>query len=240
MSAGIINRIIDFSPIDGPGNRTVIFLQGCNLDCVYCHNPETIKSYRPESIPEDLQVMTAEKLISKIKPNFPYIKGITVSGGEPLLQAVFLQELFSLTKQHSLSNFIDSNASLPLLDKQDLLKVSDGFLLDIKAANEEDYLRITGKKWLQHPFRSLEFLYKQNLLYEVRTVILPGLISNSKNIRQIARRIVSLHPDIPYKLIRYRNHGVRDGDLNQEPGIDFMENLAQIAQAEGCSNIKII
>ncbi|MGM0419786.1 MAG: radical SAM protein [Bacillota bacterium] len=240
MTDGIINRIIDFSPIDGPGNRTVIFLQGCNLDCIYCHNPETIKCYKSENVPEDLKVMTAAQLISKIEPNFPYIKGITISGGEPLLQADFLQELFALTEQQGLTNFIDSNASLPLSDKQDLLRASDGFLLDLKAADTEDYIIITGKKWQQHPFLNLELLYEQNLLYEVRTVILPGLIDYQKNIQMIAKKIVSLHPGILYKLISYRDHGVRAGFSNQEPGHDFMGNLVQTAQAEGCTNIKIV
>ena len=168
----VVNRIIPFSSVDGPGNRTAIFLQGCNIDCKYCHNPETRKlcvqcgtcvkqclagalsvgadgkvTFDPEKCvqcdtcihvcPHDSSPrtceMTPEEVYARVKKQIPFIRGISVSGGECMLWPEFLTELFRLAKQDGLGTLIDSNGMIPFEDYPELMEVSDGVMLDIKA-----------------------------------------------------------------------------------------------------------
>ena len=100
---GYIHSIQSFSTLDGPGIRSVVFLKGCPLRCIYCHNPDTWTQ-------DGSQIMTAEKLVSKLKRFIPYIKngGITFSGGEPLLQADFVSECCNMLHKYNLSVAIDT------------------------------------------------------------------------------------------------------------------------------------
>ena len=102
----VVNKIIPFSAVDGPGNRTAIFLQGCNFNCQYCHNPETIGKKNPYT-----KLMTPEEVMAEVEKNIPFVRGITVSGGECTLQADFLKELFTLAKSRGLTTLVDSNGS---------------------------------------------------------------------------------------------------------------------------------
>ncbi|MFN2363491.1 MAG: radical SAM protein [Halarsenatibacteraceae bacterium] len=241
MAKAVINRWIDFSPIDGPGNRTVIFFQGCNLNCSYCHNPETIASYKDDDrIPDSMYLLTVDELIEKIKQNFSYISGITVSGGEPLLQLEFLKELFMKTKELGLTNFIDTNGTIPLGEKKDLLALTDGVMLDFKASNSDDLIEITGADRLEIIKENIVFLNDLELLYEIRTVITGGLIVSQENVAEIAEFIAEIDPTINYKLIAYRNHGVRSGGDIREPSAEEMNRLKNIAEAKKCNNIQII
>ena len=99
---GVINKIIPFSNVDGPGNRLSIFFQGCNYDCIYCHNPETIEIFNENSkqnISENITIMSIEDVLKEIEEVVNFISGITVSGGECTLQWKFLTELFKKVKE---------------------------------------------------------------------------------------------------------------------------------------------
>ena len=168
----VVNRIIPFSSVDGPGNRTAIFLQGCNINCKYCHNPETRKmcvqcgtcvkncpagalsmgtdgkvKFDPakcvqcdtcihvcpnDSSPRTCE-MTPEEVYERVKKQIPFIRGISVSGGECMLQPEFLTELFRLAKKDGLGTLIDSNGMVPFENYPELMEVADGVMLDIKA-----------------------------------------------------------------------------------------------------------
>lgn len=241
MQKAVINKWIDFSPIDGPGNRTVIFFQGCNLNCSYCHNPETIKVYNEGNlIPAPIYLLTVDQLIEKIEQNFSYISGITVSGGEPLLQLEFLKDLFMKTRELGLTNFIDTNGTVSLGDQKDLLELTDGVMLDFKASNNNDLIEITGADRLEIIKENISLLNDLGLLYEIRTVITEGLIDFQKNVTEIAGFIAKIDPEISYKLIAYRNHGVRSGGDIGQPSVEEMKNLKNLARSKGCTNIQII
>lgn len=241
MQKAVINRWIDFSPIDGPGNRTAIFFQGCNLNCSYCHNPETIEIYCDgKSIPESMYLLTVNELIEKIKQNFSYISGITVSGGEPLLQIKFLKELFFKTKELGLTNFIDTNGTIPLVNQKELLELTDGVMIDFKACNNGDLVEATGSDKLEIIKENIVCLNDLGLLHEIRTVIAKNLIDYEKNVVEIADFIVGIDPEIKYKLIAYRDHGVKNGDDILEPSAEEMNNLAKLARSKGCNNIQIV
>ena len=236
----VINRWLDFSPIDGPGNRTVIFFQGCNLNCSYCHNPETIKIYGDNKVPESLYLLTVDQLIEKIEHNFSYVSGITVSGGEPLLQREFLKELFSRTKEFGLTNFIDTSGTVPLFRQKELLALTDGVMIDFKAGNNSDLIKVTGSEKLEIIKENIILLNELELLHEVRTIIAQGLIDYKKSIAEIAGFIAEIDLEIKFKLIGYRNHGVENYENIREPTEEEMNKLANLANSKGCNNIQII
>lgn len=126
-----VQRIIPFSNVEGIGNRTSIFLQGCNINCLYCHNPETIAVSSPTA-----HYMSLSALLEEVKKSIPFIRGITVSGGEPTIYAKELAIFFQEVHKLGLTCYIDSNgffsydAILPLIEE------TDKFLFDIKGAGE--------------------------------------------------------------------------------------------------------
>ena len=116
MIKGVINKILPFSSVDGPGNRTGIFMQGCNFNCAYCHNPETIEIGHSKLTLS----MTVEEVIKEIVKTKAFISGITVSGGECTLQQEFLTALFKEVKKMDLSTFVDTNGSVPFNELPEL------------------------------------------------------------------------------------------------------------------------
>ena len=180
---GIVNKIIPFSNVDGPGNRLSIFFQGCNFDCLYCHNPETIEIMKEGNCSDDVTAMTVEEIMNEITEVAPFISGITVSGGECTLQWRFLTELFTAVKEKwpKMTCFVDSNCSFPLWteEKKEFVEIFDKVMIDIKGFSEEEHNFITGmtNKTVIENFRFLAGLDK---IYEVRTVIVPEITDNEK------------------------------------------------------------
>lgn len=146
MKIAPVRRIIPNSLVDGSGNRTAIFLQGCNLRCDYCHNPETQKIYSYESSDANSQIrwMTAEEVFNEIDKDIPFIRGITLSGGECTLYPQFIKELFILGKKAGLSCLIDSNGTIDFSLYPDLMEVCDGVMLDVKAWDKNKFKVLRG------------------------------------------------------------------------------------------------
>lgn len=227
----VVNKIIPFSAVDGPGNRTAVFLQGCNFNCQYCHNPETIGNKNPYT-----SVMTPKEVMAEVEKNLPFIRGITVSGGECTLQPGFLRELFSLAKEKGLTTLADSNGSYDFRQDGELLSLMDGAMIDIKAFFPEDHLRITGKDNAEVLEHSL-FLAEQGKLFEIRTVISPELFDAKETVGQICKFFQEYNQKkaIRYKLIAFRPIGVRKAYVRglTVPGAALMEELEAIAKGHG-------
>ena len=145
---GIINSIETFGGADGPAIRYVIFLQGCPMRCKYCHNPETWSKQSDESY-----LATAQEIFDKAYRYRAYWKnggGITVSGGEVLLQMDFVTELFRIAKNNGVSTVLDTSACLFneesgwLNNFDTLLSFTDLVLLDIKHIDESKHIYLTG------------------------------------------------------------------------------------------------
>lgn len=242
MAKGLINKILPFSSVDGPGNRTAIFLQGCNFDCLYCHNPETINNeyslkYNNGSDPT---YMSVEQVLEKINKTRAFISGITVSGGECTLQAEFLIELFREAHKLDLTCFIDTNGSIPLYKNQELVNLIDMAMIDLKAFNSAEHKMLTGVD-NSIVLENINYMAKLNKLYEIRTVIVPGILNNEYNVHMTSSLIASSNPNIKYKLIKYRPMGVRlDKIKTSVPNDKYMENLMGIAQNNGCKDIIIL
>lgn len=275
MCNGLINRIIPFSSVDGPGNRTAIFLQGCNYNCLYCHNPETInrcngcgkcvevcpygalsnidKEVKWDSLTckqcdKCLEVcdntssprtvkMTASEVMKEIEQVKPFISGITVSGGECTVQLEFVINLFRKAKKEGLTTFLDTNGSVPLYESDDLIESMDMAMVDLKSYDSEEHKMLTGMD-NKMVIKNIEYLSSINKLYEVRTVIVPELLDNFYNVDMISKLIGSLDPLIRYKIIKYRDKGVRLKLIDSyTPGEEMMDKLVSIATKNGCKNV---
>ena len=279
MMKGVINKIIPFSSVDGPGNRTAVFLQGCNFNCQYCHNPETIKhcihcGYCVRHCPTGaltiaegrvqydhtkcamcdacfthcrnggsarVREITAEDLIAVVKKQMPFIRGITVSGGECTQQRDFLVELLTLAKAAGLHTLVDSNGSYLFESDPKLMSVADGVMLDVKAWNGGEHFRLTGE-FNDVVLRNLRWLAEQGKLTEVRTVVVPQLFDCEETVRNVCavlRETDSL--STRYKIICYRPNGVRQQYRHlQSPSVDTLQALAAIAAEYGLKDVVII
>ncbi|MBO5879509.1 MAG: pyruvate formate lyase-activating protein [Clostridia bacterium] len=177
---GRVHSFQSLGALDGPGIRFVAFLQGCNLRCGCCHNPDTQCAAGGTEY-------TAEKIIEKAKRYKEYFGaegGITLSGGEPLLQAEFAREVFMLAKNEGINTCLDTSGSI-LNDKvRELLCYTDTVLLDVKYTNEEDYLRY-ARGSLSETRKFLYCLFEMNVRTIVRQVIIPTLNDTAENIEAL-------------------------------------------------------
>ncbi len=279
MITAPVNHIIDSSFIDGPGNRTVIFFQGCNFNCKYCHNPETINlcihcgqcvpgcptgalemidgkvvwddakcidcgaCYKncPYSASPRVKWMTAEQVMEHVRRNMPFIRGITVSGGECSLQRDFLLELFRLARKEGLTTLMDSNGGLPIADDSELMEVTDGVLLDIKGSDPDFHLKLIGKS-NEPVLKNAVKLAQQNKLTEIRTVVLSNERYSEKTVADVCD-LMEPHikgQDVTYRLIKFRPVGVRgEAEHWATPGQEQMERLKHLTDGRGFGRVII-
>jgi pyruvate formate lyase activating enzyme len=174
---GKIHSFQSLGTVDGPGVRYVVFMQGCNLRCGCCHNPDTwdIKGGK---------TFSAEQVVDnacRYKEYFGLDGGITISGGEPLLQADFVKSLFALCKEREINTCLDTSGSILNKDVIDLLDSTDRVLLDIKYTNNQDYLKHVGCD-LDRVLNFLDVLQQKNIPTTLRQVIIPTINDNKQNV----------------------------------------------------------
>lgn len=183
---GSISKIETFGLVDGPGIRTVIFLNGCNLRCKYCHNPETWTKKENN--------YTQEELLNKIIRNKSYFKnngGVTFSGGEPLLQYDFLVEMCKKLKKENIHIAIDT-AGIGNGNYKELLDNIDLVLLDIKHINKDGYKNITQTDNINKFEEFIEQLNKSNKEVWIRQVIIPDENDNLEYIKELAKYLTKI------------------------------------------------
>lgn len=176
---GKIHSIESMGLVDGPGIRTVVFLQGCNLRCQYCHNPDTWDLCAGEE-------MTADEVINKIKRFKPYFKnngGVTFSGGEPLMQPEFLLELLKKCKENDIHTCIDT-AGYGKGDYDEILKYTDLILYDIKHEDYEKYNEITRRKQ-DETLKFIKKVQENNIPIWIRHVVVPGLTDSEEHMKTL-------------------------------------------------------
>lgn len=239
----IVNKIIPFSTVDGIGNRCAIFVQGCNVNCIYCHNSETINLcnecrecievcdqnaltylYNKIHYNEDkctfcdncinlskyqsspkTKKYTVEELFQVVKRYKPFIRGITISGGEPTLYKDFLLKLFKKVKELGITCYVDTNGFYNGENLIDLIKETDNFLFDIKSIHQTKSLCRTQLKGC---LENLVHLLNLNKVEEVRTVII-GDYDDSKNTVITVAKTLKNYPDVTYKLIKVHTLGLK-------------------------------
>ena len=177
---GYIHSFQSLGTLDGPGVRFVVFLQGCNLRCGCCHNPDTWDMQHGKEI-------TTDEIITKVIRYKEYYKeegGITVSGGEPLLQAKFVHELFVKCHEEGINTCLDTSGSILNDDVKALLQETDRVLLDIKYTEDEQYQKHVGCD-LHKVLEFLGYLNEQKIPVTLRQVIIPTLNDNEENILKL-------------------------------------------------------
>lgn len=180
---GLIHSFETFGTKDGPGVRFVFFLQGCPLRCLYCHNADTWSMKNPKY---ELTPQEAFNEVLKVKE---FVKGgVTVSGGEPLLQADFILELFKLCKANNMHTAVDTSGFL-LNDKiKEVLRYSNLVLLDIKHINPNKYKELTAKP-LEPTLRFIEYLSSIDKPVWLRYVLVPGFTDDEKDLNDWAKYV---------------------------------------------------
>ena len=179
---GYIHSFESFGTKDGPGIRFVLFLQGCPLRCLYCHNVDTW------DLKDKKYMFTPEETMHEIKKVRGFIKsgGVTVSGGEPLMQPEYILELFKLCKEDGLHTAIDTSGYL-LNDRiKEVLEYTDLVLLDIKQIDPEKYKALTSVS-LKPTLDFLKYLSEINKPVWLRYVLVPGYTDNEKDLEAWAK-----------------------------------------------------
>lgn len=166
-TTGRIHSLESFGAVDGPGVRYVIFFQGCPLRCIYCHNPDTWP-------PSGGREVTVEELVETILPYRPFLRrgGVTLTGGEPLLQSQFAYELINALHEHDLHVAIDTAGSIPLEQCRQAVDASDMLLLDIKALDGKLCRMICGSDG-SHAKALLEHCQRIHKPVWLRHVVVP-------------------------------------------------------------------
>ncbi len=199
-----IHSIETLGTVDGPGIRFVIFMQGCHLKCKYCHNRDTW----------DLScgtVITIEELINKITRYSNYFKasngGVTVSGGEPLLQINFLINLFKELKKLNIHTAIDTSGMFSITPKlEELISLTDLFLIDIKHIDSNKCKELVGFS----NEKELEFIRYLNKIHKpiwIRQVIIPSITDSNNDLLMLKDFIASLSNVQKVELLKYHNMG---------------------------------
>lgn len=188
--------------VDGPGIRTVVFLQGCPLRCVYCHNPEMqefaeTQKYTPEQI---------LKILNRYKPYYKENGGVTFSGGEPLTQSKFLLECLKLCKQNNINTALDTSGIGENYDE--ILDYVDLVILDVKACEREEYKRITGGDFDKF-FKFLNVCQKKKKKMWLRQVIIPNINDDESHILKLKEFIRPLKNIDRIELLPYHTMALK-------------------------------
>ena len=177
---GRIHSFQSLGTVDGPGVRSVIFMQGCPLRCVCCHNPDTWDF-------EGGEEKSADELVNKVlryKAYYGEGGGITVSGGEPLMQTEFLLELFKKLKNYGIHTALDTSGCVFNDTVKELLEYTDMVLLDFKYTNAEDYLKNT-KMEMSKAQNFLEYLQEADKKTWIRYVVIPNLNDSKEDVARL-------------------------------------------------------
>lgn len=184
---GRVHSIQSLGTVDGPGVRYVVFLQGCPLRCGCCHNPDTWDM----SGGTEYTACEIVDRATRFREYFGAEGGITLSGGEPLLQAEFVREVFSLCRRQGIHTCLDTSGCI-LTDKvKEVLALTDRVLLDIKYTDEKSYVKYVGCT-PDKPLQLLDFLNEQHIPTTLRQVIIPPLNDTVENVYAL-KKIANAH-----------------------------------------------
>ena len=199
-----VHSVESFGTVDGPGIRYVIFLQGCNLQCKYCHNRDTWEINGGE-------YKSLDEIFEKIKNYKTYIipsgGGVTVTGGEPLIQVKFIIELFKKLKEEGINTCIDTSGMFAISeDIKEVLKYTDLVLLDIKHIDDEKCKNLVGVS----NKRELEFakyLSENNKKMWIRQVLVPGYTDDEQDLIRLKEFLSTLKTVEKVQILPYHSMG---------------------------------
>ena len=228
---GRIHSFESFGTLDGPGVRYIVFLQGCALRCSYCHNPDTwdVKGG---------QEFTVSEVMQKIISCRSYIKsgGVTLSGGEPLLQARFVSALLDACRAEGLHTAVDTAGSVPLSVSAEVISKSDMLLLDIKSLDDELCRAMTGQG-NRNTLETLRFCEESGKPVWIRHVVVPGLTADMESLKRLAEYLGKFSCVRRVELLGYHKFGEYKWDAlgfsnalkeTPEPGAEFMREAQKL------------
>ena len=231
MTFGRIHSRESFGTVEGPGIRYVLFMQGCPMRCLYCHNPDT---WRLDAGTK----MTAEQVLAEYEHNRAFYKngGITVTGGEPLLQIDFLYELFSAAKKKKIHTCIDTSGitynpkNAEYTEKLDaLLSVTDLVMLDIKHVDSEAHKRLTGVG-NENVIAFARHLAQLGTPLWVRHVVIPGYTDGEDDLRRLGELLATLPNLRALDVLPYHSLGAHK---YRELGIEYaLEGVPALSVSE--------
>ena len=200
---GRIHSFESLGAVDGPGVRFVVFMQGCALKCKYCQNRDTWDLHGGNTY-------SVEEIVEKILKYKNYIMpngGVTISGGEPLLQSKFLIELFIELKKYNIHTCIDTSGSFELTDDiKKLIDLTDLFLLDIKCINDEKAKELTGVSNNKN-LEFAEYLSSINKPMWIRQVLVPGITDDEQDLLKLKDFISRLKTVEKVEILPYHDLG---------------------------------
>ncbi len=206
---GIIHSVESFGTVDGPGVRLVVFCQGCPMRCAYCHNPDTWAVGKGKRV-------SPEALIAQYRRNKAFYRhgGITVTGGEPLLQLDFLLDLFRLAKKEGIHTCIDTSGATyhrgdscenEKLDA--LMALTDLVMLDIKHTDSEAHKRLTGMD-NENILDFARYLDQKHVPLWIRHVVVPGITDDEAHLRRLGALMATLSNLKALDVLPYHTMGV--------------------------------
>lgn len=207
---GRIHSVESFGSADGPGVRYIVFLKGCNMRCKYCHNPDTWAKT------DDGQLMSASEVLKKALRYKNYWKskgGITVSGGEALLQIDFVTELFRLAKEAGVNTCLDTSGNPftreePFFGKfNELMKYTDLYMLDIKHIDPEGHKKLTGQP-NDNILDMAHYLSENGKAMWIRHVLVPGVTDDEDQLTRLKAFIDTLSTVERVEILPYHTLGV--------------------------------
>lgn len=208
MIKGKIHSIETMGLVDGPGIRFVVFMQGCNIRCAYCHNPDTW-------VKEGGQEYNPYELVEKIKKYRPYFEpsggGVTFSGGEPLLQGDFLVETLKLCREAGIHTTIDT-AGVGNGSYEEILKYTDLVLFDIKHIDDKEYEDLV-KHSMDESLKFLKAVQETNTKMWVRHVVVPGITDSKEHLIKVKEFIDTLKNVEKVELLPYHVLGCNKYDV---------------------------
>ena len=180
MTIGRLHSVETFGAVDGPGIRTVFFLQGCPARCLYCHNPDTWAYDGGKEV-------TEKEILDRALRSVPYYGedgGVTFSGGEPLLQGKFVLDAMRLLKKYDIKTVIDTSGTYIDEYTEPVIEEAQMLLLDIKHSNPEKFSEITGLSQ-NNLLKVIEMANRHNTPLWIRQVIVPGINDTEENVKEL-------------------------------------------------------
>ncbi len=228
MIKGRIHSLESFGTVDGPGIRFVIFMQGCPLRCLYCHNPDTW-----DVNVEPAYLMSAQELLEEVLKYKRFILngGVTVTGGEPLLQSVFLKEFFKLCREEGIHTALDTSGAITSTAAFDMLEYVDLVLLDIKAIDPELHKQLT-KARIDKPLAFLNHLQDIGKDTWVRHVVVPNLTDDTEQLEKLADYLTQFSVIKKVELLPYHVMGV---SKYEEMGMEYALKDTEALSSENLS-----
>ena len=227
---GYIHSTESCGTVDGPGIRFVVFFQGCPMRCLYCHNPDTWQ-------PHIGQQMSVDEILKMYESKSEFYKkgGITCTGGEPLLQAEFVTELFKKLKELGIHTALDSAGSIPLSPSiKELLKYTDLVLLDIKHIDDEKSKNLTGFS-NKNNLEFAKYLNNINIPIWIRQVLVPGYTDDKFDLQKLKAFINSLSNVEKVEILPYHDLGKFKW---KELGFEYALEATRTANSEDLERAK--